>query len=104
MRLQGQLTATLSKGGSDGWYVEWAQIKKIGGDSYTCMFNVWMDDASGYSRVATSDCTEDIGVTGIIAKTGTSRSSGTDDSVSISVCDNDGSCCSTGLDNPGNDF
>jgi len=103
--LRGQLTATLSKDGTDGWYVEWAQIKTFGGASFTCMFNVWMDDASGYSREATSDCTEDVGVTSITTKTGSSRSSGTDDSVTMSVCDGEGTCCSTTtLDNPGDDF
>jgi len=93
----------LSKDGSDGWYVEWAQIKKIGGNSFTCMFDTWMDDSDGYSRVETRDCTEDVGVTRITTKTGTSRSSGTNDNVSMGVCDGNGTCCSTVLNNPGDD-
>ena len=34
-RMKGQLTATLIKENSDGWYVDWAQIRLARGNSLT---------------------------------------------------------------------
>ena len=54
----GDLTATLSKDGSDGWYVDWAAIKFGSGRSFTCTFNNWLDNDTGYSNNMTAGCTE----------------------------------------------
>ena len=56
--MKGQLSATLSKDKSNGWYVEWAQISLARGIYFTCMFNSWLDDASGYQNDMTVECTE----------------------------------------------
>ena len=52
-RMKGQLTATLIKENSDGWYVDWAQIRLARGNSLTCMFNNLLDGGSGYSTSMT---------------------------------------------------
>ena len=57
-RMKGQLFATLSKDRSNGWYVEWAKIQMTRGRSFTCMFNLWLDDSSGYENSKTVPCTE----------------------------------------------
>ena len=57
-RMRGQLTATLTKEKSDGWYVDWAQIRLARGYSFTCMFNNWLDDNSGYTTSMTVSCNE----------------------------------------------
>ena len=54
----GDLTATLTKDKSDGWFVEWAQIKFDDTRSYTCEFNNWLDDSADYSTSMTVDCGE----------------------------------------------
>ena len=55
-RLDGQLTATLSKLKSDGWYVEWAKIKLSSGKSFTCLFNSWLDNSGGHKNSMTVTC------------------------------------------------
>ena len=56
--MSGPITATLSKDGSDGWYVNWAQVQFAGGFLHTCNFTSKLDDASGYSREITVQCNE----------------------------------------------
>ena len=56
--MSGPITATLSKDGSDGWYVDWAQVQLAGGVLHTCNFTSWLDDASGYSREIAVQCNE----------------------------------------------
>ena len=56
--MRGPIRATLSKDGSDGWYVNWAQVQLAKGVFHTCNFTSWLDDASGYSREMTVDCNE----------------------------------------------
>ena len=52
----GDISATLSKDGTDGWYPEWVQIIPHQGRSFRCAFNLWLDDASGYSTNKTVSC------------------------------------------------
>ena len=55
----GDLTATLAKENSNGWFVEWAQIKFDDSVSYTCNFNTWLDDDSStpqYTNSKTVNC------------------------------------------------
>eukprot|EP00092_Neocalanus_flemingeri_P090264 GFUD01114316.1.p1 GENE.GFUD01114316.1~~GFUD01114316.1.p1 ORF type:complete len:634 (+),score=101.08 GFUD01114316.1:195-1904(+) len=56
----GDLTATLSKDGSDGWFVEWAEIKLDDGRFHTCMFNSWLDNDPNYdyTNSVTVNCDE----------------------------------------------
>eukprot|EP00092_Neocalanus_flemingeri_P012987 GFUD01013997.1.p1 GENE.GFUD01013997.1~~GFUD01013997.1.p1 ORF type:complete len:1217 (+),score=231.72 GFUD01013997.1:486-3653(+) len=57
----GDLTATLSKDGSDGWFVEWAEIKLDDGRFHTCMFNSWLDNDPNYdyTNSVTVNCAEE---------------------------------------------
>jgi len=57
-RMKGQLTATLRKKGSDGWFVEWAKIKLADGHSFTCEFKMWLDNEGGYTNDLTVPCME----------------------------------------------
>ena len=52
----GDLTATLTKDGSDGWFVEWAKIKFDDSRSYTCNFNTFLDNSGKYSNSMTVNC------------------------------------------------
>ena len=54
----GDLNATLTLDGSDGWFVEWAQIKFDNSRNYTCNFNTWLDNSSRYNKSMTVDCYE----------------------------------------------
>ena len=56
--LTGEVSVTLSKDGSNGWYPEWAQIFTDNGISYLCTFGTWMDDSGSYSNTMTVDCDE----------------------------------------------
>ena len=53
---KGDLTVTLAKERSDGWYVDWAEIKLARGMSYSCLFDLWLVDNTGYSRSKTVQC------------------------------------------------
>ena len=56
----GDLTATLAKDGSDGWYVEYAEIKFGEKRGYTCNFNNWLDNSEDNRNFMTVDCEEGI--------------------------------------------
>ena len=51
---KGDLSVTLEKVKSDGWYVDWAEIKIARGMS--CLFDLWLDHNTGYSRYKTVQC------------------------------------------------
>ena len=53
---KGDLTVTLAKERSDGWYVDWAEIQLAGGMSYSCLFDLWLDDNAEYSGSKTVQC------------------------------------------------
>ena len=56
--MKGQLNVTLTKDRTNGWYVDWAQVSLARGISFTCMFNSWLDDSTGYSNQMTVQCDE----------------------------------------------
>ena len=56
--LQGDLTVTLSKDGSDGWYPDWTKIVLQQGKTFFCTFDLWLDDNTGYSTSKTVQCKE----------------------------------------------
>ena len=62
MEFWGEVTATLTTSKSDGWFVEWAEIELDNNRAYSCMFNVWLDDAKGYQNSMTSTCEEGKGL------------------------------------------
>ena len=53
---RGDLTVTLEKTRSDGWYVQWTKVKLSCGRSFTCNFNTWLDIDVGYSNSETVQC------------------------------------------------
>ena len=53
---KGDLSVTLEKERSDGWFVEWTEIKLAGGMSFNCAFNIWLDNDNGHSRSETVQC------------------------------------------------
>ena len=57
---RGDLTVTLEKTRSNGWNVQWTKIELSGGRTFTCNFNIWLDDASGYSNSETVQCQRDL--------------------------------------------
>ena len=50
------ITATLSKNGTDGWFVDWAEIKFADGRSYTCTYGQWLDYGNGNTNTRTASC------------------------------------------------
>jgi len=100
--LQGDLSVTLSKDGSDGWYPEWTQIVLQQGKTFLCTFNLWLDDSAGYSTNKTVQCKEETGATEIWTKTSSRSYAGTNDNVEIKVCDFT-NCCTSDLDDPDKD-
>ena len=56
LSFNGDLTATLTKDNSDGWFVEWAKIKFDDSRSYTCNFNTFLDNSGKYSNSMTVNC------------------------------------------------
>ena len=56
----GDLTATLAKDGSNGWFVDYAEIRFGGNRSYTSNFRNWLDKDHGYNNCMTVDCKEGI--------------------------------------------
>ena len=55
---QGQLAVTLEKDGSNGWYVDWVRILLDKGSSYTCSFDLMLDNDhdNGYYETITLNC------------------------------------------------
>eukprot|EP00092_Neocalanus_flemingeri_P104760 GFUD01134224.1.p1 GENE.GFUD01134224.1~~GFUD01134224.1.p1 ORF type:complete len:1144 (-),score=169.25 GFUD01134224.1:293-3652(-) len=57
--LDGELSMTLQKDGSNGWYVDWAKIFLGQGTSFSCSFGLWLDNDPGYYNSNTVQCKED---------------------------------------------
>ena len=55
----GEIEATLSLAGNDGWFVEWAKLKTSNKNSpATCSYNTWLDgDSANYKSSETRPCT-----------------------------------------------
>ena len=56
----GDLTVTLDKTKSNGWNVQWAKVIMSGGKTFTCNFNVWLDNDNGYSNSESVQCQRDL--------------------------------------------
>jgi len=101
--LEGDITATLSKDGDDGWYPKWTQIVLNDGKEYICYFNLWLDTETGYSNSKTVPC-QQIGVGEVRTKTDSQNYANTNDNVFIKICDSGDNCCqSASLDNTDKD-
>ena len=57
---RGDLTVALEKPGSDGWNVQWTKVKLSGGRTFTCNFNIWLDNDNGHSNSETVQCQQDV--------------------------------------------
>ena len=44
-----ELTVTMSKMGSDGWFVDWVDVTLPHDVTFHCVFRMWLDDSTGYS-------------------------------------------------------